>query len=132
MEGAYPFEDEWPMSCGFQCHKDRTPPSSAPGIDIAALLYTPVHAIAAGVAVGIRYRNAGGISGWVDHGNGWMSYYAHLFAVAMLNGMKIEQDQVIGYVGSTGHSTGPHLHLSVKRGSVWVDPELVLSREESA
>ena len=127
MEGAYPFEEQWPISCNIQCHKERKPPSNAPGVDYAAPMHTPVLVIAAGTMTGVRYRDAGGISGWVDHGDGWSSYYAHMFAVAALNGMKVKQGQVVGYVGTTGHSTGPHLHLSVKRKSVWIDPELVLS-----
>lgn len=127
MQGAYPFKDRWPVSCDFKCHKDREPPSNAPGVDYAAPTMTPVLAVAAGKIVGLRWRDAGGRSFWIDHGDRWMSYYAHNKAVAALTGERVEQGQVVSYVGSTGHSTGPHLHLSLRRSTVWIDPDLVLN-----
>jgi hypothetical protein len=127
MEGAYPFEKEWPISCDFAGHLARTPPSNAPGIDFAAPGGTPILAIAAGIIRGVRLRPLGGRSLWIDHGDRHQSYYAHLRCLCALNGERVEQGDVIGHVGSTGHSSGNHLHLSCKRGSVWLDPELVLS-----
>jgi murein DD-endopeptidase MepM/ murein hydrolase activator NlpD len=84
------------------------------GIDIAAPTGTPIIAAKRGVVI-----HAGPMGGYgncviVDHGGGFTTVYAHQSRVGARNGQAVEQRQVIGYVGSTGHSTGPHLHFETR------------------
>jgi murein DD-endopeptidase MepM/ murein hydrolase activator NlpD len=93
------------------------------GTDFAAPTGTPVWA--AGDAVVVSAAAAGGAGNLVvlDHGGGLRTYYMHLskFARGLRAGQRVKQKQVIGYVGTTGLSTGPHLHLGVQQGGKWVD-----------
>ncbi|HLC29979.1 MAG TPA: peptidoglycan DD-metalloendopeptidase family protein [Dehalococcoidia bacterium] len=85
-----------------------------PGIDIAPPFGTPIYAIADGTVVEVVQLNYS--YGWyivVDHGNGWRSMYAHVSAFLVSRGERISQGQAIARVGSTGRSTGPHLHLEM-------------------
>jgi murein DD-endopeptidase MepM/ murein hydrolase activator NlpD len=91
------------------------------GIDIAAPSGTPIRAAAAG-----RIIFAGVMSGYgnitiIDHGNGLATAYAHQSAFA-LGGGSVSQGTIIGYVGTTGNSTGPHLHFEVRVNGTPVDP----------
>jgi len=94
------------------------------GIDYAAPHGTPVWAVADGV---VEYRARAGASGnlvRIRHRDGLTSHYAHLasFAAGLEVGDRVEQKQIIGYVGTTGLSTGPHVCFRVKRNGVYVDP----------
>jgi murein DD-endopeptidase MepM/ murein hydrolase activator NlpD len=93
------------------------------GTDFAAPTGTPVWA--AGDARVVSAAPAGGAGNMVvlDHGGGLVTIYMHLsrFAKGLRPGMRVAQKQVIGYVGTTGLSTGPHLHLGVKQHGKWVD-----------
>ncbi|WP_322203396.1 peptidoglycan DD-metalloendopeptidase family protein [Acutalibacter intestini] len=95
------------------------------GIDISfANCYgEPVYAVAAGT---VRYTQDGwtpahGVGGmwsfgnsvFIEHGDGWISAYGHLSALAVTSGEAVTQGQLIGYIGNTGNSTGPHLHLAL-------------------
>lgn len=100
-----------------------------PGIDYAAPQGTPVWAVAEGV---VEYRARAGASGnliRIRHANGYTSHYAHLarFAKDLAVGDKVEQKQLIGYVGSTGLSTGPHVCFRVKKHGHYVDPMRISS-----
>lgn len=108
----------------FKDHEERTPPSNAPGIDFAVPLGMQVIAPAPGRIRGLYLRKLGGRSLFVDHGDGWLTYYAHLQSVWALNGEKVEEGQILGTVGSTGSATGPHLHWALQESSTgrWVDP----------
>lgn len=93
------------------------------GVDLAAVLGTPVRAAAAGVAE-VRLSATGyGLHVVVDHGGGLSSLYAHLSAVAVGDGDTVSAGQVIGAVGSSGTSTGPHLHFEIRRDGLPEDPE---------
>jgi len=94
------------------------------GVDFAAPYGTPVRAVASGTV---------GLAGWsrqlgrqirVDHDSGVASSYAHLarFAPGIAPGESVERGQVIGYVGSSGLATGPHLHFAFHRNGKYVDP----------
>jgi murein DD-endopeptidase MepM/ murein hydrolase activator NlpD len=92
------------------------------GIDIGAGYGAPVHA-AAGGTVAI----AGPISGYgnaivVDHGNGLATLYGHLSRFAVRRGAHVDVGQIVGAVGNTGNSTGPHLHFEVRINGTPVDP----------
>jgi murein DD-endopeptidase MepM/ murein hydrolase activator NlpD len=95
------------------------------GIDFAAKTGTPVWSMAAGVIRKAAFERGFGNLVIVDHKNGLLSFYAHLsrFARGLKAGDKVEQKQLVGYVGSTGMSTGPHLHFGVKRNGGWINPE---------
>lgn len=100
-----------------------------PGIDYAAPRGTPVWAVADGV---VEYRGRAGASGnlvRIRHLNGYTSHYAHLasFAKDLRIGDRVEQKQVIGFVGSTGLSTGPHVCFRVKKDGRYVDPMKISS-----
>lgn len=62
----------------------------------------------------------------IDHGKfngaGYKAYYAHMGSVTVKNGSTVRKGQIIGYVGSTGRSTGPHLHFGIMKNNAWVDP----------
>jgi hypothetical protein len=94
------------------------------GCDFAAPPGTPVYAIGPGV---VSTQGAAGPSGnlvTVAHEGGFDSGYAHLsrFAAGVIPGTHVEAHALVGYVGTTGRSTGPHLHLSVKKNGVFIDP----------
>jgi murein DD-endopeptidase MepM/ murein hydrolase activator NlpD len=63
---------------------------------------------------------------YIDHGAGLFSSYIHLDEYTVESGQSISQGEIIGYVGSTGYSTGAHLHFGVALGSVSVDPNYLL------
>jgi murein DD-endopeptidase MepM/ murein hydrolase activator NlpD len=92
------------------------------GLDFGAAWGSPIVAAADGQVV-----VAGGIGGYgraveVAHGGGIMTLYGHMSAVAATPGQMVRQGQVIGYVGSSGLSTGPHLHFEVRINGRPVDP----------
>ena len=60
----------------------------------------------------------------IDHGNGYSTLYAHLSSLAVSTGQTVRKGQVIGYVGTTGHSTGPHLHFETRYMGEKYDPLL--------
>lgn len=125
------FDKDFPISCDFKGHLSRVPPSTAPGIDIAARLGTEIRAPATGKVLDVRWSEAGGLNVWILHGGGLQTYYAHLRAVYVGRGQRVIQGQLIGQVGSTGHSTGPHLHFSVKNNGKWINPAPVLEPVET-
>ncbi|WP_122465596.1 MULTISPECIES: M23 family metallopeptidase [Brevundimonas] len=94
------------------------------GIDFAASSGTPVYAASDGVV--IEARRWGGYGNWVRvrHSNGLETGYAHLsrFARGLRAGQRVEQGQVIAYVGSTGASTGPHLHYEIWKNGQRINP----------
>jgi murein DD-endopeptidase MepM/ murein hydrolase activator NlpD len=94
------------------------------GIDFSAGTGTPVFAAADGVVTFAGPRGPNGNLVSVRHSNGFESHYAHLWkiAVGIRPGAKVGQRQNIGFVGSTGRSTGPHLHFALKRGAKFLDP----------
>ena len=94
------------------------------GLDIAAAEGTPIYAVRDGVITARTSSNTGyGNHIMIYHGNGITTIYAHMSKFAGFKvGDNVKAGQVIGYVGSTGRSTGNHLHLGVKNGSTLVDP----------
>ncbi len=98
-----------------------------PGIDIANDMGTPILATADGV-VRIAGWNDGGYGNMVDidHGNGIMTRYGHAMQVAVTAGQHVRRGQVIAYMGSTGFSTGPHVHYEVRINGQAVNPSAYL------
>jgi len=104
------------------------------GVDLAAPYGTPVRAAADGVVSVSGWESGLGRTIRIDHANGVASTYGHLQAIApaVVPSNKVERGQVIGYVGSTGLSTGPHLHYELTRDGGHVDPlEFTCDREPS-
>ena len=87
------------------------------GIDYAAPIGTPVSAIGDGVVTKSQYSGGYGNLVIIKHPNGYESYYGHLskYGKGIKKGVRVKQGQVIGYVGSTGLSTGPHLDFRIKK-----------------
>ena len=106
------------------------PGSGHSGMDIAAPTGTPVKAPAGGVvtfADADLYLTGGTVV--LDHGFGISSNFLHLSRIDIKVGDRVEQGQVIAAVGSTGRSTGPHLHWGMNWFDVRIDPQLVLERK---
>lgn len=94
------------------------------GVDFAAPIGTPVYAAYSGTVEKVgRYGPSGNVV-TIRHGGNIVTGYAHLsrFAAGLRPGQKVRTRQVIGYVGTTGRSTGPHLHFSAKRRGKFIDP----------
>jgi murein DD-endopeptidase MepM/ murein hydrolase activator NlpD len=92
------------------------------GVDYGAPTGTPVWAVGDGQVREAGWKGGCGKAVVLKHRNGLESVYCHLSAVAVSAGKAVSQKQVIGYVGSTGVSTGPHLHFAVRRGGSYVNP----------
>ncbi|RDI74946.1 Membrane-bound metallopeptidase [Gaiella occulta] len=112
----------WPVSgtvtSGFGPRDGRT----HEGIDIAVPSGTPVGAAASGTVIQAGWLGGYGILVVIDHGNGVSTAYAHNSGVAVTVGQRVTQGQVIAYAGSTGNSSGPHVHFEVRVGGSAVDP----------
>jgi murein DD-endopeptidase MepM/ murein hydrolase activator NlpD len=92
------------------------------GIDIGVAYGTPIHAAAAGRVIYCGWEEGYGNLTVIDHGNGIATAYGHQSSIAVSCGEDVSQGQVIGYVGCTGHCTGPHLHFEVRVNGSPVDP----------
>jgi murein DD-endopeptidase MepM/ murein hydrolase activator NlpD len=92
------------------------------GLDIAAPSGTPIQPIRSGTVVSAGPRGGYGNVVVLDHGNGTTSMYAHCKDIKVQPGQRVEPGQIIATVGSTGRSTGPHLHLEVHQDGQAVDP----------
>ena len=92
------------------------------GVDLAAPKGTPVVATIEGVVISAGWQGAYGLTVRVRHAGGLETRYAHLSQVEVRPGETIARGQVVGRVGSTGRSTGPHLHYEVRRFDKAIDP----------
>jgi murein DD-endopeptidase MepM/ murein hydrolase activator NlpD len=103
------------------------------GVDYAAPSGTPVWASASGRVVECGKKSGSGNTVVIAHGNGLATRYYHLsrFAAGMKVGRQLRQKELIGYVGSTGLSTGPHLHFAVTKNGTFVDPTKMQAVRES-
>lgn len=93
------------------------------GLDIATSAGTPIKVVADGVIIDASYHGAYGNLVKVDHGNGLETWYAHTSTMYVSEGQKVEAGEVIAAVGSTGNSTGPHLHLEIRINGEHVNPQ---------
>ena len=99
------------------------------GVDYGAPVGTPVHATADGTVTRAGRNGGGGNMVTVRHTNGYETNYLHLsrYGKGVRRGVRVSQGQVIGYVGSTGLSTGPHLDYRVKLNGRWINPLTISS-----
>lgn len=96
------------------------------GIDLRAPSGTPIRAVMGGRVIMAEHRGGGGLTTAIDHGNGLVTRYMHQSSLGVRPGQTVQPGQFIGRVGSTGISTGPHLHFQVERNGRPVDPTPLL------
>ncbi|MGQ9693226.1 MAG: peptidoglycan DD-metalloendopeptidase family protein [Thermodesulfobacteriota bacterium] len=96
------------------------------GVDISAPLGTPIVAAAEGIIVFAGWQAEMGKSIYLDHGHGFATMYGHLKTIMVKQGEKVKKGQIIGTVGMTGNSTGPHLHYEVHVQGIPVNPQVYL------
>ncbi len=99
-----------------------------PGFDFAAKRGSPIHAVAAGVITWAGRRGGYGNMVEIDHGNGLRTRYGHCEKILVHKGDIVKKGQTIALVGSTGRSTGPHVHFEVLRAGHKVDPKKYIAR----
>lgn len=92
------------------------------GVDLAAPEGTPIYAARSGTVVTASYNGSSGYYVQIDHGDGYRSIYMHMTHFIVSGGQYVSQGQVIGYCGSTGVSSGPHLHFGISQNGVYVNP----------
>lgn len=102
-----------PVLGGLRAHK---------GIDLPATTGTPIHASADGVVGKADWFGGYGLFVELEHGGGMETRYGHMSRIAVAEGQRVRKGDVIGYVGSTGRSTGSHLHYEVRIGGEAVNP----------
>jgi murein DD-endopeptidase MepM/ murein hydrolase activator NlpD len=87
------------------------------GVDLAAAEGTPIRAAGAGIVVAAGPADGYGNAVLIDHGNGYLTHYGHMSVLTVTVGQHLKTGEQIGDEGSTGHSTGPHLHFEVHEGT---------------
>ena len=92
------------------------------GVDLALKTGSPVFATARGVVTKVDSNTQFGLHVWVSHAKGYRTLYAHLSRVLVEVGDSVRRGQIIGYSGSSGESTGPHVHYEVWKGNTPIDP----------
>jgi murein DD-endopeptidase MepM/ murein hydrolase activator NlpD len=128
MPSIYPtfgrISDGW----GLRVHPVTNQIEFHQGIDISNQMGTPVYATAAGVITTQDYDTGYGKRLKISHGNGYETLYAHLYSYMVRVGDKVTKGQIIGLMGNTGLSTGPHLHYEVINTAGKVNPTAYLNR----
>lgn len=109
-------------SYGWRTHPITQKRSLHTGIDIVSPSGTQIRAVGAGVVIMTGWNNAYGNMTIIDHGQGISTLYAHQSALSVTEGQAVQANQIIGYVGSTGWSTGSHLHFEVRVGGNPTNP----------
>lgn len=118
----------WPVAgrvssgFGIRTHPLRGTARLHAGLDLAAASGTPIRAAATGVVIAAGYRGGYGYAVDLRHPDGFITRYAHQSRLLVRAGQRVAAGQVIGVVGSTGASTGPHLHFEVRTASGPIDP----------
>ena len=120
---GYPYflSPQWPVegtvNSGFGARLDPLTGEKSyhEGVDISGNLWTPIRAASAGKVIFSGWAESGyGRSIIIDHGNGYQTVYAHNVSNVVNAGEKVKKGEIIAYLGSTGRSTGPHLHFEVR------------------
>lgn len=112
----------WPLTTGYiTSYFGARWGSTHGGVDIGAPTGTSIYAAASGTVVTAQWNSSYGNYVKIDHGNGYATLYAHASALLVQPGQKVSKGQIIARVGSTGNSTGPHLHFEVQRNGVRIN-----------
>jgi murein DD-endopeptidase MepM/ murein hydrolase activator NlpD len=116
----------WPATGALTTYFGENPayygPGGHNGLDIANGLGTPLLAADGGVVIYAAWRGGLGNAVGVDHENGFVTWYGHASSMAVSTGQRVSRGQVVAYMGSTGNSTGSHIHFIIVRNGVYVDP----------
>lgn len=112
---------------GLRVHPITGQTKSHTGIDIASNQGTAVYASDGGSVTLAGWNGGYGNCIMIDHGNGYVTLYGHLSSISVSVGQTVSQGATIGAVGSTGNSTGPHLHFEVLKNGTRIDPEQFFS-----
>ena len=121
----------WLKPCAYRCVSSPFGNRDAPtagastnhqGIDLSAPEGTPIYASRTGVVTAATFGKAAGYYVSINHGDGYSSIYMHMTRYVVSKGQAVSAGQVIGYVGSTGVSTGPHLHFGISYNGTYVNP----------
>ena len=99
--------------------------SNHTGLDIATTKGTPIKVVANGTVTCAKYSGSYGNLVKIDHGNGVETWYAHTSKMNVTEGQTVEAGEIIAEVGSTGNSTGPHLHFEIRLNGEHINPEEV-------
>lgn len=121
LTSGYGYRND-PLGSGIEFHK---------GIDLAAELGNGIFASADGIIELSLYSNTYGNYVVINHGNGLKTLYAHCRESFVSTGQSVKSGQLIGSVGSTGRSTGPHLHFEVIINDNNVNPEWLINKDEN-
>lgn len=120
---------QWPLSAarvssgfGMRNHPLESGQLFHSGVDLAAPLGTPIVATGDGTVGSAGWSGGYGLMVAIAHGEGVQTRYAHMSRLAVAPGQQVRRGEVIGYVGSTGRSTGPHLHYEIRVGGIAVNP----------
>lgn len=118
LKGTYDFSSPFgvrrnPFGRGYEFHE---------GMDFTAAFGSPIYATAPGIVTVAEFSGGYGNHVIVEHGYGYRTLYAHLSKIEVRPGMRIDRDRIVGYLGNTGRSSGPHLHYSVYLNDNPVDP----------
>jgi len=119
---GWPTDSGWTMSSGYQYRYSPVGRGRElhTGLDISGTGHgSKIYATNNGVVMTAEYHYSYGYHVVINHNNGYMTVYAHMSRMAVRPGQTVERGQVIGYVGSTGDSTGPHVHYEVWKGKKW-------------
>ena len=128
---AAPSSAHWQIPCtyvrlsspfGYRIHPIHGTYGFHSGVDLASPSGTPIKATRSGTVTRATYDSGSGYYVSINHGDGFSSSYLHMTHYIVAPGDKVSQGQVIGYVGSTGWSTGPHLHFSIYFNGVAQNP----------
>lgn len=124
-----PVDGSLTSAFGFQRIVNGVPGERHSGIDLAAETGTPVLAANSGKVLFADFVALTGNTVCIEHGLGLKSWYYHMNSLNVTEGETVGRGQQIGSVGSTGFSTGPHLHFAISVWNVYVDPQLLLDAE---
>lgn len=116
---------------GYRIHPVTHKRSFHAGLDLPADFGTPVRAPASGVVMYAGHKGAYGNFLLLSHAYGFKTAYGHLSRYAVRSGDFVNKGDIIAYVGSTGRSTGPHLHYEVRYLTKWLDPKKFISWDTS-
>jgi len=111
---------------GYRIHPVTKVKDFHAGLDLSAKSGTPIYAPANGVVEYAHNKGAYGKFLLIAHSYGFKTAYGHLSRYAVKSGQYVTKGQLIGYVGSTGRSTGPHLHYEIRYLNKWVDPNIFI------
>lgn len=121
---AFPLAYSTGVTCAYgpRVHPINGNKSFHYGVDLAAGMSTEIYATKSGTVTGATYGEANGYYVTINHGDGYSSIYAHMTNYVVSAGDSVKQGQLIGYVGTTGWSTGPHLHFEILYNGSNVNP----------